>query len=104
MTERVFLEQLDNSLRVLPKKERRTYVAYYREMIRDRMEDGWSESEAVDSLGDIDVIVGRLCAAYPEVREIEEHRGGHRVAAARSGAADRPALRQVHPRAVLSGS
>ena len=47
MTKQEFLELLSGQLADLPKKEREERLAFYSEMIDDRMEDGLTEAEAV---------------------------------------------------------
>lgn len=51
MNKREFLKALDKKLKNLPKEERKKSVAFYSEIIDDKMEDGASEEEAVQSLG-----------------------------------------------------
>lgn len=50
MTKARFLSELRKSLSHLPKSEIEERVAFYREMIDDRIEDGISEEEAVDEI------------------------------------------------------
>lgn len=49
-----FLSQLSDRLRDLSPQDRRRVTDYYSEMIDDRMEEGFTEEEAVQSIGDPD--------------------------------------------------
>lgn len=51
MTKQLFLNELSAALHGLPREERYRTLSYYDELIDDRMEDGQSEEEAVESLG-----------------------------------------------------
>lgn len=55
-----FISMLSDKLAVLPKTEVDKSVAYFSEIIDDRVEDGMSEDEAVDSLESIDVIIEKI--------------------------------------------
>lgn len=57
MNKTEFLEQLAGRLDMLPESEIAKSVSYYAEMVDDRVEDGMSEEEAVQNLGDMDGIV-----------------------------------------------
>ena len=61
MHKQEFLEQLGRSLSFLPKNEREERLSFYAEMIDDRIEEGLSEEEAVESLGSMEEILGKLC-------------------------------------------
>lgn len=51
MTKTEFLTALERHLKQLPKKELEKQLAYYGEMLEDRMEDGLPEAEAVAQMG-----------------------------------------------------
>lgn len=51
MTKKEFMDALSWQLKALPKKEKKSSLSYYEEMIGDRMEDGMSEEEAVAAAG-----------------------------------------------------
>ena len=53
MTKKKFLESLGAELSRLPKREIEECLAFYGEMIDDRMEEGLSEAEAVMAVGDV---------------------------------------------------
>ena len=54
------MTELDRRLSTLTKEQADEYLAYYAEMMADRMEDGMSEEEAVASLESPSVIAGRI--------------------------------------------
>jgi len=56
---------LEEKLKALPQNEIQKSVEYYLEMIDDRIEDGMSEEEAINALGDIDVIVNNIMLERP---------------------------------------
>lgn len=60
MTRAEFLAELDRRLSPLPKKQSYDYLVYYAEMMTDRMEDGMTEEEAVESMERVDVIARRI--------------------------------------------
>ena len=55
-----FLYELKAKLSQLPENEIESHLAYYEEMIDDRIEDGMTEEEAVASLEDVSVIAERI--------------------------------------------
>lgn len=60
MTRVEYLTELDRRLSALSKEQADEYLAYYAEMLADRMEDGMSEEEAVASMERVDVIANRI--------------------------------------------
>lgn len=60
MTEHEFLERLRNGLEHLEPEEIKSTLDFYREAIADRMEEGVSEEEAVNDLGDVEAIAASL--------------------------------------------
>ncbi len=60
MNKQEFLTELKKKLKGLAPDEIAGSIEYYGEMIDDAMEDGMSEEEAVESLGDIDDIVSQI--------------------------------------------
>lgn len=65
MTRIEFICALSDKLSSLDTDERTKTLEYYDEIINDRMEDGMSESEAVDALGDIDKIAQEILCQKP---------------------------------------
>ena len=57
MTKNEFTRELKGRINHLPKAERRKILQYYYEMISERMEDGMTEAEAIDALGDLDELL-----------------------------------------------
>ncbi len=64
MTKSEFLSQLDNLLQGMDIKEREKTIKYYDEMIDDYIEDGVSEQEATQSLGDVSIIARDILDDY----------------------------------------
>ena len=62
MTRIKFLLSLGNRLSGLPQDEIEERLAFYGEMIEDRMEEGMSEEDAVAAVGDIDGIADQVIA------------------------------------------
>jgi len=68
MTKLEFLVQLERRLIGLDQAEVKRQLAYYAEMLEDRMEDGMSEAEAVESMGDVDVIAAGILGEVQPLR------------------------------------
>ncbi len=68
MTRAEFLNELKDRLKVFEKPEIENWLNYYFEIIDDRMEDGQSEEEAVNSLGSIDAIIDEILQQTPITR------------------------------------
>ena len=60
-----FLEALEKRLSGLPLEDIEKSKEYYSEMIDDRVEEGLSEEEAVEALGDIESIVSEIFSTTP---------------------------------------
>ena len=60
MNKREFLKALEKRLKNLPKKEIQKSLAFYSEIIDDRMEEGASEAEAVKNLGTPDEVAREI--------------------------------------------
>ncbi|MBQ9647551.1 MAG: DUF1700 domain-containing protein [Oscillospiraceae bacterium] len=65
MNKEAFLLALYDELSGLPVEDKERSVAYYREMIDDRVEEGLSEEEAVAALGPMDEIVREIVGEMP---------------------------------------
>ena len=72
MLKQEFLTQLRNALSGLPAKEAEERVAFYAEMISDRMEEGLSEEEAVSAVGSIGQILDQVLADTPQTKTAAE--------------------------------
>lgn len=60
MTKKEFLAKLKRKLSKLPHKELMERIGFYNEIIDDKIEDGYSEEDAVADVGDIDEIAGQI--------------------------------------------
>ena len=65
MTKLDFLLTLDRRLDVLSDADRKASLDYYAEILDDLVENGMTESEAVDSLGSVDVIAEEILMDVP---------------------------------------
>lgn len=72
MSKQEFLVKLRNGLSGLPKADMEERLAFYSEMIDDRMEEGNSEEEVVGEIGDVDEIVSQIIADTPLVKLVKE--------------------------------
>ena len=68
MTKQAFLEQLRKKLSGLPRAELAEQLAFYSEMIDDRMEEGLSEEDAVAAVGLPVAIAGQVTAEKAPVK------------------------------------
>ena len=60
MNKTEFLDALRHALGKLPSYEVEQSIAFYAEMIDDRIEDGMSEQEAVAALGSVHAIAAQI--------------------------------------------
>ena len=67
MNKQEFIRQLSEKLSGLPQTDIEERLAFYSEMIDDRMEDGISEEEAVLAIGDVDSIARQIIASSGSV-------------------------------------
>lgn len=65
MDKNTFLSELRAGLSGLPEEGIKERVAFYEEMIDDRMEDGMSEETAVSSVGPVEKVVSEIVAETP---------------------------------------
>lgn len=65
MTKAEFLDALRAKLAGLPPEEAAERLAFYNEMITDRMEDGIAEEEAVAELGTVEDVVNQIMSEIP---------------------------------------
>lgn len=72
MSKQEFLVHLRKGLFGLPKDDIEERLAFYSEMIDDRMEEGLSETEAVSAVGSVDEIVAQVVADIPLVKVAKE--------------------------------
>lgn len=72
MNKQEFLNELRARLNGLPKNDIEERLAFYEEMINDRMDEGFSEQEAVDDIGTVDEIVEQIAKETPLVKLVKE--------------------------------
>ena len=65
MDKKEFLEKLENELTGLPENEIEERLAFYEEMINDKIEDGASEEEATKSIGSVTDIANQIISEIP---------------------------------------
>lgn len=72
MSKQEFLAQLRKGLSGLPQADIEEHLAFYSEMIDDRMEEGLLEEEAVSAVGTVDEIVTQVVAETPLAKIAKE--------------------------------
>lgn len=72
MSKQEFLAQLRMGLEGLPQEDIEERVGFFSEMIEDRMEEGFSEEEAVMAAGSVDEIVAQTVAEIPLAKIAKE--------------------------------
>ena len=68
MNRKAFLRELKGRIAALPEAERDQKLAYYAEMIDDRVEAGMAEEEAVAALGTMEEIAAEALQGAPQMR------------------------------------
>lgn len=72
MNKEAFLAQLRKELSALPQEDVEERVAFYSEMIDDRIEEGLSEEEAVSAVGSVDEIAAQIVADVPFTKLVKD--------------------------------
>ena len=72
MSKQAFLDRLRDGLAGLPLDDIADRVAFYGEMIDDRMEDGLTEEEAVAEIGPVEDVVAQIIGETPITRIVRE--------------------------------
>lgn len=72
MSKKEFLAQLRKGLSGLPQEDIEERLTFYSEMIDDRMEEGFSEEEAVSAVGSVEEIVSQAVADVPLTKLVKE--------------------------------
>lgn len=72
MNKQAFLTVLRSALSGLPQEDTEERLAFYSEMIDDRMEEGLSEEEAVADIGPVNKIVSQALADVPLMKLVKE--------------------------------
>lgn len=65
MNKQEFISALENGLIGLPQNDIAERVAFYSEMLDDKIEEGMSEENAVATLGAVDDIIAQIISEYP---------------------------------------
>ncbi len=78
MTKTEFLSQLKDKLSALPDEDVKERISFYSEMIDDRIEDGYSEEDAVAMLGNIDEIAEQIIGSTPLTKIVRKKVSSHR--------------------------
>ena len=61
-----FLKERRKHLHGLPEADIQGFLDYYAEMIEDRMEEGFSEEEAVAAVGSVEEIAAQILVDFPQ--------------------------------------
>lgn len=72
MTKFEFLARLERELSALPAADRADRLAFYGEMIDDRIEEGLTAEEAVTAIGTVDTVVAQIIAETPVTALVKE--------------------------------
>ncbi len=72
MRKQEFLAELEAGLFGLPQYDIVDRLTFYSEIIDDRMEEGFSEEDAVSGIGSVDEIVSQIVAEVPFTKIIKE--------------------------------
>ena len=70
MTKSEFLIILKKNLISLPEQDRRKTIQYYAEMIDDRIEEGFSEEDAVEQIGPVYELIAQIKSDYGETASV----------------------------------
>lgn len=79
MTKNDFLSRLSAGLADLPQDDIKRVLDYYNEMIEDYKEDGMTEEQAINAVGDIDEIISQVINETSLPKLINERIKRHRV-------------------------
>lgn len=72
MNKQEFLARLRQGLAGLPQDEIAERLAFYSEMIDDRMEEGLSEERAIEEIGDVEEIISQIIGDVPLTQLVKE--------------------------------
>jgi uncharacterized membrane protein len=72
MNKQEFLARLREGLRGLPRSDAEERLAFYSEMIDDRMEEGLSEESAVSAIGSVEEVASQIIADIPLLTLVRE--------------------------------
>jgi len=72
MNKEQFLDELRRELSGLPQEDIEERIAFYEEMIADRMDEGMSEKEAVSGIGSVEEIARQIMSEIPLTKLVKE--------------------------------
>lgn len=72
MSKQEFIERLQKGLQGLPQDDIEEHIMFYVEMIEDRIEEGFTEEEAVSEIGNIEEIISQVVADTPLAKLVKE--------------------------------
>ena len=72
MNKEQFLDELRRELSGLPQEDIEERIAFYEEMIADRMDEGMSEKEAVSGIGSVEEITRQIMSEIPLTKLVKE--------------------------------
>lgn len=72
MNKQDYLSELRNRLNGIPQEDIEERIDFYNEMIDDKTEDGLSEEEAVNEMGNIEETVSQILSEYPLSKIVKE--------------------------------
>ncbi len=72
MTKNEFISELHRGLGGVPQAEAEERIAFYAEMIDDRIEEGLTEEEAVAELGSVDAVLSDILSEIPLTKLVHE--------------------------------
>ncbi len=72
MNKEQFLDELRRELSGLPREDIEERIAFYEEMIADRMDEGMSEKEAVSGIGSVEEIARQIMSEIPLTKLVKE--------------------------------
>ena len=72
MTKEEFLKELESKLSGLPKDEIKNRIDFYSEMIDDIIEEGKTEEEAIEKIGNVDSTIKQIASETSMVKLVKE--------------------------------
>ena len=72
MNKEQFLDELRRELSGIPQEDIEERIAFYEEMIADRMDEGMSEKEAVSGIGSVEEIARQIMSEIPLTKLVKE--------------------------------
>lgn len=80
MNKETFITQLRTELSGFPQEEIEERLTFYREMIEDKMEDGWPEEAAVAQMDSVEEIVSQIKAERPQANNGKDKKNAWGIA------------------------